>query len=92
MRVDKGTGAAPLAFDNMQNRPITGTVDRKNYAVVLDVPAGATGIFFGLMVDGSDSVWMSDVKVEAVGTDFPTTAMGTAGPRPDGPTNLNFEP
>jgi hypothetical protein len=91
MRVDQGTLASPLAFDNMQNRPITGTADWKNYAVVLDVPEGATGIFFGLMVDGSGSVWMSDVKVEVVGTDVPTTAMGTTAPRPDRPTNLNFE-
>lgn len=75
MRVDKGIGAPPLAFDNMQDRPITGTADWKSYAVVLDIPEGATGIFFGLVVNGSGSVWMSDVKVEAVGTDVPATAM-----------------
>jgi len=45
MRVDKSTGAPPLAFDNMQDRPITGTADWKSYAVVLDIPEGATGIF-----------------------------------------------
>jgi hypothetical protein len=93
MRVDKATGAPPLAFDNMQGRPIKGTEDWRNYAVVLDVPEGATGIFFGVVMHGSGSVWMSDVKVESVGTDVPTTAMpmGTNSPRPDAPTNLNFE-
>jgi hypothetical protein len=92
MRMDKDKGVPPLAFDNIQDRPITGTADWKNYAEVLDVPDGATGIFFGMMIHGTGNVWMSDVKVETVGTDVPTTAMtmGAAG-RPDGPTNLNFE-
>jgi hypothetical protein len=73
-RMDKDKGA-PLASDNMQDRPITGTADWKNCAVVLDVPDGATGIFFGMMIHGTGNVWMSDVKVETVGTDVPTTAM-----------------
>jgi hypothetical protein len=66
MRVDKGEGATPqvLAFDNMSTRAIQGTADWTKYAVVLDVPDGATGVFLGVMVNGSGSVWMSDVKVE----------------------------
>ena len=95
MRVDKGSGPSPqvLAFDNMQNRPIKGTEDWKSYAVVLDVPEGATGIFFGLMAHGAGSVWMSDLKVETVGPDVPTTAMSmaTSATRPDTPMNLRFE-
>jgi hypothetical protein len=93
MRVDQGKGA-PLAFDNMQDRPIRGTEDWGEYAVVLDVPEQATGIFLGVIVNGAGTVWMTDVKVEAVGTDVPTTATGmgtSAAPRPDGPTNLNFD-
>jgi hypothetical protein len=94
MRVDKSAGAAPqmLAFDNMQDRPIKGTTDWQNYAVVLDVPEGATGIFFGVLVNGSGSVWMSNLKIEPVGTDVPTTSkMGASATRPDAPQNLNFE-
>jgi hypothetical protein len=95
MRVDKREGATPqvLAFDNMSTRPIKGTADWTNYAVVLDVSDDATGIFFGMMINGSGNVWMSDVKVETVGMDVPTTAlaMGSSASRPDGPTNLNFE-
>jgi hypothetical protein len=92
MRVDKGSGAKPqtLAFDNMQARAIQGTSDWRNYAVVLDVPKDATGIFFGVLLNGSGSVWMSDVQVEAVSTDVPTTD-AMSGVRPDKPTNLNFE-
>jgi hypothetical protein len=92
MRVGKGSGATPqtLAFDNMQGRAIQGTTDWKNYAVVLDVPKDATGIFFGVLLNGSGSMWMSDVKVETVSSDVPTTD-AMSGARPDKPTNLNFE-
>jgi hypothetical protein len=76
----------------MQDRPIKGTTDWQNYAVVLDVPEGATGIFFGVLVNGSGSVWMSNLKIEPVGTDVPTTSkMGASATRPDAPQNLNFE-
>jgi hypothetical protein len=90
MRVDKASGGTPLAFDNMQDRPIKGTTDWQGYAVVLDVPQDATGIFFGVLLNGPGSVWMSDVKVDVVGTDVPTTGKTNAA-RPKEPTNLNFE-
>jgi hypothetical protein len=95
MRVDKATvSSAPktLAFDNMQDRPVKGTEDWKNYQVVLDVPSDATGIFFGVLLNGSGGVLMSDVKIETVGLDVQTTALpnGTAQPRPSAPTNLDF--
>ena len=51
MRVDKGREA--VAFDNMQQRPIEGTSGWQQYAVVLDVPQNATGIFFGVLLSGS---------------------------------------
>jgi hypothetical protein len=90
MRVDRASGATPLSFDNMQDRPIKGTMDWQNYDVVLDVPEGATGIFFGVLLNGSGSVWLNAVKFEAVGTDAPTTGRNQT-PRPDKPTNLDFE-
>lgn len=98
MRVDKSTGASSspkmLAFDNMQDRPVKGTQDWKNYQVVLDVPSDATGIAFGLLLNGSGNVLLSNVKIETVGLDVPLTAMSvaTAQPRPSAPTNLDFEP
>jgi hypothetical protein len=98
MRVDKsaGTNSAPkiLAFDNMQDRPVKGTADWKNYQVVLDVPNDATGIFFGVLLTGSGNVLMSDVKIETVGLDVPLTSNPTATsqPRPAAPTNLDFAP
>jgi hypothetical protein len=45
MRVDKES--KHVAFDNMHDRPITGSSDWKKYDVVLDVPQDSTGISFG---------------------------------------------
>ena len=88
MRVD-GKPGQTLAFDNMQNRAIKGVTGWKEYEVVLDVPEGATGIFFGILLDGPGSVWMSSTKVEVVGPNVPTTNMLHAASQ--GPTNLGFE-
>jgi hypothetical protein len=90
MRVDKQS--ASVAFDNMRDRPITGTTGWQSYAVVLDVPQDATGIFFGVLLDGTGTVWLNSVKVEGVGSDVPTTGPGTTGTtkRGDEPRNLDF--
>jgi hypothetical protein len=87
MRIDKG--ADSVAFDNMQNRPLKGTLDWQNYQVVLDVPSDATGISFGVLLGGPGTVWLSNVRLEVVGPETPTTG-NAAAQRPDGPTNLDF--
>lgn len=87
LRVDKGS--TPVAFDNMQNRPIKGTGDWQNYQVVLDVPPDATGIAFGTLLSGKGNVWLNAVTFEVVGTDVPTTDMGSN--RPSAPVNLGFK-
>lgn len=87
MRVDGNAGQKSLAFDNMQDRPIKGTGAWQNYEVVLDVPAAATGIYFGILLDGPGIVWMSGVKIEEVPSTTPTTDKITV---PPGPTNLDF--
>jgi len=88
MRVDKDSGS--VAFDNMQDRQIKGTTGWQKYDVVLDVPQDATGIFFGVLLDGPGAVWLNSAKFEVVGADVPTTG-GKGTKLPDGPTNLNFE-
>jgi hypothetical protein len=85
MRVDKGTSV--VAFDNMQNRAIKGTLGWQHYEVVLDVPANATGIAFGILLAGPGAVWLNSAKFEPVGTDVPVTSPEVA----KGPTNLGFE-
>ncbi len=75
MRVDKGN--TPLAFDNMQDRPIKGTTGWKEYEVVLEVPQDATGIFFGVLLGQSGTVWINTVKFETVSGEVPTTGRWT---------------
>lgn len=90
MRVDRGKSI--VAFDNMQNREMSGTQPWNPYDVVLDIPADATSISFGILLTGAGRVWLSDVSVEVVGNDTPTT--GTTTMRrtlPITPVNLNFK-
>ena len=74
MRVD-GEGEPPqmLAFDNMKARPIQGTRDWTRCEVVLDVRRDATAIFFGILLHGPGTVWLSGVKLEPVSTAVTTT-------------------
>jgi hypothetical protein len=87
MRVDDTANPKiPLAFDNMQSRPIQGTTGWKEYEVVLDVPPTAADIAFGILLDGGGSTWISGVTVTEVGTNVPTTGTGPL----QAPTNLDF--
>lgn len=72
MRVDYYT-AAVLAFDNMQNRAIKKTTDWKKYEVVLFVPAEATSISYGVLLDGTGEIWFKDVVLEVVSDTVPET-------------------
>jgi beta-lactamase regulating signal transducer with metallopeptidase domain len=65
MRVD-GKSENPLAFDNMNSRPITGTSTWKRYEIVLDVSENAINIAFGVLVAGSGKVWIDDVQFDIV--------------------------
>ena len=78
MRVDRG--GKPVEFDNMQNRPIEGTTAWRKYEVVLDVPPGATGIFFGILLGQSGTVWINSVELEVVSTAVPVTGKWTPPP------------
>jgi hypothetical protein len=90
MRVD-GPQKEMLAFDNMQNRAIKGTTDWARYEIVLDVPAQAQQIAFGLLLDGQGQVWMDDLKFEPVGKEVPTTGEKSSRKVLTAPTNLDFE-
>lgn len=64
-----------LSFDNMDNRPITGTTDWKKYEIVLDVPENSLGIAFGLLLSGQGQVWIDDLELKVVGQDVTSTNM-----------------
>ncbi|MBA3300096.1 MAG: RNA polymerase sigma factor [Thermoleophilaceae bacterium] len=88
MRVDGARGVEPLAFDNMESRPIDGTRDWQRYNVVLDVPSNARAVALGVLLSGRGEVAMADFGLETVGEDVPTTNMYEAPP--EGPQNLDF--
>ena len=92
MRIDGQKRGVPH-FDNMQDRPIKGTADWTNYAVVLDVSETADVIAFGILLEGTGEVWISHVTLEVVGLDVPITAQPGAFPEtalPSEPANLDF--
>jgi hypothetical protein len=88
MRVDKQQ--AVVAFDNMQDRPITGTQSWGMHDVVLDVPADATSISFGVLLSGAGQVWMNHVTFEEVGEDTPVTRVPPSRNLTIVPVNLDF--
>src|SRR4051812_25351495 len=77
MRVDgpPAQGSKVLAFDNMQDRALTGTTDWTPCEVVLDVPEEAQTVVIGTVLFGDGSVLMSDFHVDAVSPDVPTTSV-----------------
>lgn len=90
MRIDNAQGEV-LQFDNMYERPITGTRDWNYYSIVLDVPNHATAISFGILLQGTGIVWMDGIKFEEVDDNVPTTAVDLVGEINEAPQNLDFE-
>jgi erythromycin esterase len=62
MRVD-GPGGV-LAFDNMQQRGITGTTGWTRYEIELDVAEEAVNINFGALLAGNGTVWVDSLSFE----------------------------
>ncbi len=92
-RVDGQERGEILQFDNMDNRPVTGTTDWHQYSITLDVPPNAKALAYGFFVSGTGQAWVSNVKIEAVGSDVPTTDMTSDRSRglPKDPENLSFD-
>jgi len=88
-RIDAKEGGAMLGFDNMDTRPVKGTTDWKNYSIVLDVPANAGALAFGFFIEGTGRAWVNGVKLEAVGSNVPTTN-APEKKWPAAPVNLSF--
>jgi hypothetical protein len=65
MRVD-GPGGKVLAFDNLDNRAKRGPFDWTQQTIVLEVPASAVSIYFGLILDGKGAAWLDDAALEIV--------------------------
>jgi hypothetical protein len=86
MRVDDNH--CMLACDEMKDRPIRGSADWTAYDVVLDVPARATSLAYGVLLHGAGTVWFDDLSLTAVG---PEVALTNVRSLPRAPVNLDFE-
>ena len=73
LRVDR-PGGIPGFFDNMQNRPITGT-DWADYSIEGLVAPDAERVVFGSLLVGAGRGWVDDFRLEIV-----ETAAGQAVP------------
>jgi erythromycin esterase-like protein len=62
-RVD-GAPRQTLAFDNMNNRGVTGTTDWTRYEIDLPVAADATNINFGLILTGDGTAWFDGLAIQ----------------------------
>jgi erythromycin esterase-like protein len=67
-RVDGPSGV--LAFDNMQDRGVTGTTDWKRYEVELPVAAEVKNINFGAILTGTGTAWFDGLSVQLDGTPY----------------------
>lgn len=89
MRVDDDKKKA-LSFDNMQDRPIKGTIGWEKYEIILDVPSESSLIAYGVLVSGPGQVWLDDFAFEVIAKDSETTNR-SGGMQLSSPTNTDFE-
>jgi hypothetical protein len=101
LRVD--AGARVVAFDNMADRPVSGTAPWTQYHLALDVPLHASVVAFGVLLRGSGRVWADELEL-AVGDQREVASTNLLGPHetvrhlsrepaglPRRPANLGFE-
>jgi hypothetical protein len=76
------------ALDNMQERPLRGTLDWQPYRVVLDVPGHASQIYYGALLYGAGTVWLEGFELSEANPDEPSTEPAASQLRRRG---LDFE-
>ncbi|MGM9482457.1 hypothetical protein ACS5PN_14800 [Roseateles sp. NT4] len=87
MRADSGQRAG-TAFDNMNDRPLRGSFGWQTAQVVLDIPADATALSFGFLLNGAGQLQATQFAIDVVASDVPTTGQSGAPVLPRQPSNL----
>lgn len=77
-----------LAYANMSNQGARGTADWRQYEIVIDVPAEAAAIVFGVEHPGNGTAWFDSLGVEVDG--YPYRNMGVADFDFESPTMRGF--
>lgn len=87
MRADSGQRPG-TAFDNMSDRPLKGEFSWQPAEVVLDIPADATTLSFGFLLEGKGRLQATQFQLEVVPTSTPTTGSGPIQVLPRQAANL----
>jgi len=80
-----------LAFDNMQDRPVTGTSDWVKCEIVVDVPKESIAINYGALISKTGKIWFDDVSFEILESQADSIKVQDTGMIPPKPENLDFE-
>lgn len=86
MRIDGPGGTMPLAFDNMESRPLKGSFDWSDAEVILDVAPEAQAIAFGALLAGPGVLQLARLGFEEIHRSVPVTHVE----RPKRPRNIDF--
>ena len=87
MRADSGQRPG-TAFDNMNDRPLRGSFGWQPAQVVLDIPADATTLSFGFLLEGGGQLQATAFNLEVVSTTTPLTGKGPIQVLPSQPNHL----
>jgi hypothetical protein len=71
----RSDGVGGRTFDDMRDRPLSGTKPWTEVSVEIDVPPTASRIDFGAGLTGSGTLWVDAVKLEAVVPDANSDGM-----------------
>lgn len=81
-----------LGFDNMSDRPITGSTSWNHYSCVLDIPKESININIGVILAGSGKIWIDLCSFDEVNDSTPTTDIRESEDTfPEEPVNLEFK-
>ena len=90
-----------LVFGNMEakERRLRGDNDWQRFDIVVDVPARAANVLYGVILSGSGKLWSDGLKIEVVDESIPVTSTYSepdpiwplAKTPPSAPRNLDFE-
>lgn len=86
MRVDSGQRVS--GFDNMYDRPLRGSFGWQRAEVVLDVPADATTLSFGFLLNGAGQLQATQFKLDVVGAEVTPTGGSNAPVLPSQPRSM----
>ncbi len=92
MRADSRTGEI-LAFDNMMDRPITGSTNQwQAYSIEIDIPDKATEIHFGGLLYGAGEIYLDQFEFQVAGkSQGASEVLKRLRSLPEEPQNLDFE-